>query len=133
MIKGSCLCGDVKLEITGNPRSLSYCHCDRCRKSSGIYSAVLIGDSKDLKIIGEENVVRYKPEEPWKHLRAFCKKCGSPLGDLDTDDGIYVVAASVLDDDPGIKPSIHLNVTSKPSWFDIRDDLKRFDGNYIPE
>lgn len=33
MIKGSCLCGKVKFEISGKPSSLSYCHCSRCRSA----------------------------------------------------------------------------------------------------
>ena len=44
---------------------------------------------------------------------------------------MYVVAASLLDDDPGLRPTAHLNVASKPAWYDIDDDLKKFDGNYV--
>ncbi len=132
MIKGSCLCGCVKFEIKGKPRSLSYCHCGRCRKTGGVFSAVLVGDSKCLTVIGEENIVRYTPEDPWKYFRSFCRKCGSSLGELSTDEGIYVVAVSALDNDPGIKPTAHLHVASKPPWLDIRDNLTQFDKDYLP-
>jgi hypothetical protein len=50
MIKGSCLCGKVKFEISGEPSSLSYCHCSRCRKAAGVFSAVLVGKSDDLRV-----------------------------------------------------------------------------------
>lgn len=132
MIKGSCLCGSVKFEIEGKPQSLSYCHCGRCRKTGGIYSAVLVGDSESLTVSGAENIVRYAPEDPWKYSRSFCKNCGSSLGELATDEGIYVVAVSALDSDPEILPSAHLHVASKPPWFDIRDDLTQFDGDFLP-
>ena len=51
MIHGSCLCGTVAIEISGTPRSLSYCHCSRCRKAEGVFAAVLIGAADDLTIV----------------------------------------------------------------------------------
>ncbi|MCR9239993.1 MAG: GFA family protein [Rhodobiaceae bacterium] len=133
MIKGSCLCGAVTLEISGTPSSLSYCHCSRCRKAAGVFSAVLIGPVADLKITsGECHIARLEPEAPNVHRRAFCEHCGSSLGDLATDSGIYVVAASILDDDPGIKPMGHIHTASKPDWYEITDSLQQFDGDYVP-
>ena len=126
------MCGKVKFEISGEPSSLSYCHCSRCRKSSGIFSAVLIGKVDDLKILqGEDDIARNSPENPWTHSRCFCNNCGTSLGDLATDFGIYVVAASALDDDPGIRPTAHIHTASKPDWYEIEDNLKKFDGDYV--
>lgn len=133
MIKGSCLCGKVKFEISGEPDSLSYCHCSRCRKAAGVFSAVLVGKAGDLQVTqGEDMIAKYKPGPDWKFERCFCKECGSSLGDLVTGD-IYVVAASALDDDPGIRPIGHIHTDSKPAWYEIQDDLKKFEGDYIPE
>lgn len=132
MIRGSCLCGAVAFEITGTPRSLSYCHCSRCRKAEGVFAAVLIGAAADFHLVrGEDDIARLVREAPWTHARAFCRFCGSALGEMQTG-GIYVVAASALDDDPGLRPTAHLNVASKPAWYEINDDLKKFDGNYVP-
>ena len=41
MIRGSCLCGAVRFEMSGRPSTFSYCHCSRCRKSEGVFAAVL--------------------------------------------------------------------------------------------
>jgi len=35
MIRGSCLCGGVKFEITRAVGPFELCHCARCRKASG--------------------------------------------------------------------------------------------------
>lgn len=133
MIRGSCFCGKVKFEISGQPTSLSYCHCSRCRKSAGVFSAVLIGKAGDLSVIeGEDAIARYRPGAEWKFERCFCSHCGSSLGDMATGD-IYVIAASALDDDPGLRPVLHIHTASKPDWYEIADDLKKFEGDYIPE
>ena len=133
MIKGSCLCGDVKFEISGEPDSLSYCHCSRCRKAAGVFSAVLIGKLDDLRVTeGLDQIAKFRAGPDAKFERCFCKKCGTSLGDMSAGD-IYVIAASALDDDPGIRPSLHIHTASKPDWVEIADDLKNFEGNYIPE
>lgn len=133
MIKGSCLCGKVKFQISGEPYSLSYCHCSQCRKAAGVFSAVLIGKSDDLEITqGQDAITKFKSGSGAKFERFFCKDCGSSLGDMASGDA-YVIAASALDDDPKIRPTLHIHTTSKPDWYDIVDDLKKFDGDYIPE
>ena len=131
MIKGSCLCGKVTFEISGEPSSLSYCHCSRCRKAAGVFSAVVIGKADDFHLLtGEEVIGRYRGPDA-KFDRCFCKECGTSLGDLSSGE-VYVVAASALDDDPKIRPSIHIYTASKPDWYEITDDLIKFEGNYIP-
>ena len=28
---GSCFCGEVTFEVTGQPEGMGYCHCESCR------------------------------------------------------------------------------------------------------
>lgn len=137
MIKGSCLCGAVKFEISGTPSSLSYCHCSRCRKAAGIFSAVLIGKAEDLSITQGQDHIAIAPlpaETPsgLKLERKFCEMCGTSLGDMKSGD-IYVVAASALDGDLNIRPSLHIHTHSKPNWYEINDDLQKFEGDYVAD
>ena len=30
--RGSCLCGAVQFEATGDPITMTYCHCESCRR-----------------------------------------------------------------------------------------------------
>lgn len=133
MIKGSCLCGKVKFQISGEPYSLSYCHCSRCRKAAGVFSAVLIGKADDLSITqGQAEITGFMPGSGAKFERCFCRQCGTSLGDMSSGD-VYVIAASALDDDPGIRPSLHIHTASKPDWYEIVDELKKFEGDFVPE
>ena len=34
-ITGTCLCGQIKFEVTPPFAGFRYCHCSRCRKASG--------------------------------------------------------------------------------------------------
>ena len=35
MLKGSCLCGKVRYQVSGPLGPMIYCHCSQCRKASG--------------------------------------------------------------------------------------------------
>lgn len=132
MLKASCLCGAVRIEVAGTPRSLSHCHCSRCRKAEGVFATVMIGAAEDLKVVaGEDRIRRVEPVPPFTHRRAFCGACGSALGELHSG-SIYVLAASTLDDDPGLRPSAHIHVASMPGWYEIVDGLPQFAGDYVP-
>jgi len=131
-IKGSCLCGAVRFELTGRPLSLSYCHCSRCRKQAGLFAAVLMVRREDFRLTaGAEHIRRYEPPAPFKHVRAFCGVCGSPLGEPSAEHEVFPVAASALDDDPGVRPVLHQNVAARPAWLAIPDDgVKQIPGTY---
>ncbi|MDO8377900.1 GFA family protein [Phenylobacterium sp.] len=130
-IKGSCLCGAVTFEITGTPLHLTYCHCDRCRKASGLSSAVVMVKAADFRLLtGADQISTYEPPAPWTHKRCFCGVCGSSLGEPLGGHEVFPIAASALDDDPGIRPVLHMNTASKPDWHGIGDGVKQIPGNY---
>jgi hypothetical protein len=130
-IRGSCLCGAVSFEITSKPRSLTYCHCSRCRKQAGVFAAVVMVSRTDFRLLsGAEHIRRYVPEAPWRHVRCFCGACGSPLGEPSEVHDLFPIAASALDDDPGVRPVLHQNVASKPAWYEITDGVKQIPGSY---
>jgi len=46
---------------------------------------------------------------------------------------VYVIAASALGDDPGIRPTVNIHTGSKLDWYQIDGDLKKFEGGYVAE
>ena len=57
-------------------------------------------------------------------VKAFCSNCGSTLFGGDWPDGPQVsIRMGAFDDDPGIRPTLHVHVASKAAWFTITDDL----------
>jgi hypothetical protein len=121
----------VTFEIADKPRSLTYCHCSRCRKQAGVFAAVVMVRREDFRLLsGAEHIRRYVPEAPWRHVRAFCGDCGSPLGEPSDEHDVFPIAASALDDDPGVRPVLHQNVASKPAWYEITDGVKQIPGSY---
>lgn len=127
-IRGSCLCGGVRFEITGAPLWMSRCHCSRCRKSGG--GTTVAVRARDFRFVqGAELVARYQPPPPYTLVRCFCRVCGTPLGEPETNPRGFPIAAAALDDDPGVRLALHEHVAEKPAWYEIDDDLPKFAGH----
>jgi len=61
-------------------------------------------------------------------LRGFCPTCGTPLwweGMWD-DRAIEMVTTASLDDPEPYQPDRHGNCHNQISWFDVEDDLPRY-------
>ena len=136
-VRGSCLCGGVKFEITGPLLRPLNCHCSLCRKQHGaaFRSRARVRRSDFKWIQGEELVTYYEATRGYR--RGFCRVCGSPiLNQAEPHSRVaeshpqsldeFGIALGTLDDDPGIRPESHIFVGSKASWFEITDDLPQF-------
>ena len=61
-------------------------------------------------------------------LRTFCKRCGSALQFIrESRPQSFSLAIGTLDDDPGIRPSLHIFVGSKAPWFELTDGLPQYE------
>lgn len=127
MLRGSCLCGGVRYEITGPLKGALNCHCSMCRKAHGAAFRSRAGvKPADFRWVQGEELVTYYESSPGNH-RGFCRVCGSPLlSRFDFDPSWYGLPLGALDDDPGIKPLLHVFVAFKAPWFEIGDELPRF-------
>ena len=125
MIRGSCCCGGIRFELLAAPKMMGTCHCSRCRKV-GASTFVIVDRSAFRWIQGRELVVRYAPEPPFKYVRCFCARCGTALGEIESDEGSFPIAAHCLDDDPVVRNRFHEFVGEKPAWYGICDDAKQF-------
>ncbi|HZR02019.1 MAG TPA: GFA family protein [Burkholderiales bacterium] len=127
MISGSCLCGNVRYEISGPLSGITHCHCSQCRKTHGAafasYADVKRGDFKFVS--GERNVASFSSSPDV--LRTFCKRCGSPLQFIRLSrPETLSIAVGTLDSDPGVRPVHHIFVGFKAPWYEITDNLPQY-------
>ena len=76
---GECFCGSVKIEVTGQPAAMGYCHCRSCRSwSGGPVNAFRLWEPSAVKVVsGEEYVATFAKTEMSE--RKYCSKCGGHL------------------------------------------------------
>jgi hypothetical protein len=128
-MRGSCMCGGIRYEITGPLTGALNCHCSTCRKAHGAAFRTRASVRKtDFRWVSGEELLTFYVSSPGTN-RGFCRVCGSPmLSVLDHDPDHYGLPLGPLDDDPGVKPRLNIHVSSKAPWFDIADGLPQYPG-----
>ncbi len=131
--RGSCLCGGISYVVTGEQRECRNCHCSRCRWArSAAHASNLFTASDGVRFTrGENLLVSYKVPDAQHFTHVFCRMCGSSMPRIDKNRGLAVVPMGTLDDDPGVRPQVHIFVGSKAPWYEIADDLPQH-AEYAP-
>ena len=120
--KGECFCGAVKIEVTGEPEGMGYCHCWSCRSwSASPVNAFTLWKPAAVRVTaGSEHIGMFQKTQVSQ--RQFCKKCGGhlmsnhpPLGLID----VYAATLPTL----AFKPGIHVNYAE--TVLPIRDGLPK--------
>jgi hypothetical protein len=120
---GSCFCGTVKLEVTGAPEAMGYCHCRSCRSwSGGPVNAFSLWKPDAVRVAaGAEHVATYAKTKMSE--RKYCAKCGGhlmtnhpPLSLVD----VFTATIPTLEFNPGV----HVNYAE--SVLPMRDGLPKF-------
>jgi hypothetical protein len=133
-LTGSCLCGAVKYEVSGEPVRFYHCHCQRCRKATGTGHATnLFLQPGTLRwLAGADQIRTYKVPEALRFANAFCSVCGSRLPRQRPDTDAVVIPAGTLDVDAPIKPHAHIFNNSRAAWSCSGDELPVYE-EYAPQ
>lgn len=126
---GKCLCGAVQFCVSGEFESFFLCHCSRCRKDSGsAHSANLFSSTAKVNwVSGESNIKTFKLSGS-RHIKSFCKDCGSALPVFQVDLGLLIVPAGSLDSWINIRPNAHICFSSRADWDSDLASIERIDG-----
>lgn len=105
---GNCFCGEVKLEATGAPEAMGYCHCRSCRSwSGGLVNAFSLWKPEAVKVTaGAESIATFQ-KTPFSQ-RQYCAKCGGHLMTNHPTLGLVDVFAATLPTLP-FSPQVHVN------------------------
>jgi hypothetical protein len=76
---GECFCGAVRIEVSGEPEGMGYCHCRSCRSwSGGPVNAFSLWKPEAVRVVAGQEFVAIYQKTPVSQ-RQYCKKCGGHL------------------------------------------------------
>ena len=127
MIKGSCLCGRINYEYSGELGPVTMCHCSQCRKSSGTaFATNSQADKSHFNIVAGKDYIKEYESSPGK-FRAFCSNCGSPVySRRESVPDKLRIRLGTLDTKIDEKPSFHIFVSTMADWHSISDELPKY-------
>ena len=103
---GGCLCGDVRLEATGEPYRVGLCHCLDCRKHHGaLFYAAAIFPRDAVTVEGGTR------DYAGRH---FCPRCGSSVFARSGDE--VEVHLGALDAPDQLTPTYENWILRREAW-----------------
>ena len=120
---GQCYCGEVAIEVTGDPEGAGYCHCKNCRSwSAGPVNAFTLWKPEAVKVTrGEDQIGEFHKTEQSYHQ--FCKACGGHLLTRHPNWGLVDVYAATIPTF-AFTPGVHVNYAS--TVMPMKDGLPKF-------
>ena len=130
---GECFCGAVKLEASGEPEAMGYCHCRSCRSwSGGPVNAFSLWTPASVKVVAGEDHVATFAKTPLSE-RKYCANCGGHLMTNHPPLGMVDIFSATLPD-LDFKPGVHINYAEtvlpmKDGLPKLKDFPKEFGGS----
>ena len=118
---GGCLCGGVRYRVSGPLRSIVYCHCSQCRRTSGHFVAATAVAKDALEVVADSSLEWFASSE--FASRGFCRLCGSSLFWLPKAEDQVSIMAGTLDESAGLKAVEHIYTGDKGGYYKLSDDL----------
>jgi hypothetical protein len=114
---GGCQCGRVRYSVAIENDDAILCHCRMCQRATGGVSAAY----KTVAAVTWEREPDWYVSSPIAH-RAFCSRCGTPLGFAFLGDGKMDLTIGSFDDPKRFVPTLHYAVESlHEAWLDTHD------------
>jgi len=132
---GSCLCGDVSYEVSGDPMFAAHCCCTDCQKASGADHITLAFYSEDqVQISGDLAEFSVTADSGNTNTRIFCPKCGGRLFSRNSArDGTIGIQVGSMDNPQNIKPAVAVYTKDRREWDVLNEDLNTFETSPPPK
>ncbi len=127
-IQGTCLCGRVTYDASGEAVFPGVCHCQNCQKGSGsAFSTVMAVPAADLPLTGPLTTFQLVGDSGNTVTRQFCAVCGSPVTtETAMMPGITMITVGTLNDPGWVKPSVQIYCDSAQPWVELGGGLAAF-------
>jgi hypothetical protein len=129
-IRGGCLCGLIKYEITGKPFRVANCHCDDCRKVTGsAFATNIFFKQEEVNIkCGELKVFEHQSDSGSLMTKRFCHNCGSQIfAENSKRPGVISVKVGSIDNADFVKPDVNLYTANSLNFIKIDDSIENFE------
>jgi hypothetical protein len=95
----SCTCGQLRIEVQGEPRGVGICNCLACQRRTGSVFAALAGFSAPYQVAGEATEYGRTGDQGARFIFRFCPVCGTNLfhPEEGMDDSVSVAVGAFAD------------------------------------
>jgi hypothetical protein len=124
----SCSCGQLSIEVEGEPLGIGLCHCLACQRRTGSVFAALASFAAPYRVTGRATEYIRTGDQGTRYVFRFCPMCGTNLfhteEGLDATVGVAVGAFA----DPGFPPpSVSVYECRRHPWVQLPPGTSAFE------
>jgi hypothetical protein len=127
--EAACHCGQLRLEVTGDPFVVSMCHCLACQRRTGSAFGLQAAFRPDqVQVVGRFNDYSRVSDEADKkeHAFHFCPDCGSQVFYTEPTEPDLIVVSVGAFADPSFPPPTESGYDSRRHpWITLPEEIAR--------
>jgi hypothetical protein len=125
----SCSCGQLRIEVQGEPRGVGLCHCFECQRRTGSVFASLASFAAPWRVTGQATEYTRAGDQVARFTFRFCPVCGSTL--FHTEEGFEERSVGVAVGafaDPGFPaPQVSVYDGRRHPWVTLPPGMTAFE------
>jgi hypothetical protein len=125
----SCCCGQLQIEVQGEPRGVGVCHCLACQRRTGSVFAALAGFAAPYQVSGTATEYVRAGDQGARFRFRFCPVCGTTV--FHTEEGheqrSVSVAVGAFADPSFPAPEDSVYDCRRHSWVQLPDGIRTYD------
>lgn len=114
----ACSCGQLEIEVVGEPLGVGVCHCLACQRRTGSVFAALAAFAAPYQVRGVATAYRRTGDQGSTFTFYFCPRCGSTVyhTELGCEDRRVSVAVGAFADPAFAPPEVSVYECRRHSW-----------------
>jgi hypothetical protein len=124
----ACSCGQLSVQVEGEPRGVGVCHCLACQRRTGSVFAALASFSAPFKVVGKATEYLRVGDQGAQFLFRFCPVCGTTVFHTEVGyDKSVSVAVGAFADPQFSAPQVSVYDGRRHPWVVLPENIKRFE------
>ena len=125
----ACSCGQLRIEVQGEPRGVGVCHCLACQRRTGSVFAALASFAPPWRVSGDASEHIREGDRGARFRFRFCPVCGTNLFHTEEgcEDRSVSVAVGAFADPSFPPPRASVYECRRHSWVVLPSGIKRYD------
>lgn len=124
----SCTCGQLRIEVSGEPRGVGVCHCLACQRRTGSVFAALAGFNAPFRVLGAATEYVRTGDHGSRFIFRFCPVCGTTVFHTEEgEDDRVSVAVGAFADPSFPAPEVSVYDCRRHSWVQLPAGMQTFD------
>ena len=123
----ACSCGQLRIQVEGEPRAVGLCHCLACQQRTGSVFAALAGFAAPYQVSGKATEYVRVGDHGASFRFRFCPVCGSTVFHTEEGEDQFVSVAVGAFADPAFpRPGLSVYDSRRHPWVQLPPGTQAF-------